>query len=85
MEEINMLIQDKFKEGQLATDGDKLVLWEGSDLLEDNKDFAAKINYLFGNLDVLEADDEFDQGLFHNYLSMELAIDCSSKIHSLCM
>ena len=79
MTEFNLSIRDKFKEGRLATDGDKPVLSEWANLLEDDEDFAAEFNCLFDNPDVDEADDDLNLDLFDNYLSMELAIDRGGK------
>ena len=75
MSEFNRYIQDKFKEGRLAVDGDKPVLDDWAELLDDDEDFAAEFNRLFDNPDVAEADDSFDPDAFDQYLNMELAID----------
>ena len=75
MNDFNTKIAAKFKEGRLHQDGDKPVLQDWEDLLEDDPDFAAEFNRLYENTDVPEADDNFDPDSFDTYLNMELAID----------
>ena len=75
MVEFNNKIADKFKEGWIATEGDKPSLQEWADLLEEDEDFAAEFNRVFDNEDIAEADDEFDPDSFDHYLNMELSID----------
>ena len=75
MIEFNNKIADKFKEGRIATEGDKPSLQEWADLLEEDDDFATEFNCVFDNEDVAEADDEFDPDSFDHYLNMELSID----------
>ena len=72
--QFNQKIQDKFKEGRLAS-GDTPQLDDWSDLFEDDPDFAEEFNRLFDNAEVPEADDVFDPDCYDNYLQMEVAID----------
>ena len=74
MRQFNQKIQDKFKEGRLAS-GDSPQLDDWSDLFEDDPDFAEEFNRLFDNAEVPEADDVFDPDCYDNYLQMEVAID----------
>ena len=60
MNDYTIKIADKFKEGRLHQDGDKPVLQEWEDLLEEDPDFAAEFNRLFENTEVPEADDPLD-------------------------
>lgn len=68
-------IAAKFKEGHLATDGDRPRLEDWGDLLHDDEDFAAEFARLYNNPAVSEADDDFDPDAFDNYLNTEVAID----------
>lgn len=75
MAQYSRKISEKFKEGRLLTEGDRPNLDDWSDLLQDDEDFAAEFNRLYNNMDVAEADDEFDPDSFDNYLDMEIALD----------
>lgn len=56
------------------------ILDEWSDLLEDDPDFAEKFNLIYNNLDVLEADEEFDPDSYDAYLSIEVNVN-SGDVH----
>ena len=58
----------------MATNWDMLQLDEWCYLKEEDKDFAPGFYCLFGNLDVLENDDQFGQDSFDHYLNMKLSI-----------
>ena len=53
---------------------------EWSDLLEDDPDFADEFNLIYNNLDVPEADEEFDPDSYDAYLSMEVNVN-SGDVH----
>ena len=50
-------------------------------MLENNTDFAEELNQLFENIDVPEADENFDLDSYYHYLAMELKLDSGSSEH----
>jgi hypothetical protein len=69
------MIAERFKEEQLAKNGDKPDPEDWAALIESDPDFAEEFARTFDNPDVKEADDDFDPDSYDGYLNMELLMD----------
>ena len=78
IETFSKKLAEKFKKDRLATAGTKPDLKNWTDLLENDKNFAAEFNRLYNNSNVPETDNDFDPDFHNIYLNIELFIDRDS-------